>query len=162
VTILKTDPPLDPSISSASRESGRTAPRKIEGRFSTRKIIDMIFGALVMGTVGLLIGLLMGSGMTPVGAGIGIVLGIAVGIFGGRRFLVSILICTVAGGALAWALAGPETVSFGAGAGAAMGGFLGVWLSMMLDMWAERRRARTPSRSNPDTNDGVKVERYGK
>jgi hypothetical protein len=131
-------------------------------RFSTRKIIDMIFGALVMGTVGLLIGLLMGSGMMPVTAGIGVVLGMAVGIFGGRRFLVSILIGTVGGGALAWAVAGPETVSFGAGAGAAMGGFLGVWISMMLDLWAERKRARRSSQSNLDANDEVEVERYGK
>jgi hypothetical protein len=152
VTVSKPEPPFDKL----------TAPRKIEGRFSTRKIIDMIFGALVMGTVGLLIGLLMGPGMMPVTAGIGVVLGTAVGIFGGRRFLVSILIGTVAGGALAWAVAGPETVSFGAGAGAAMGGFLGVWISMMLDLWAERKRARTPPPSNLAANDRVEVERYGK
>lgn len=108
---------------------------------SPRKIIDMVFGAAVMGTVGALIGLIMGGGALPVGAGIGIILGTVVGIFGGRRFLISILVGTLLGGALAWALAGPENITIGAGAGAAMGGFLGVQLSMLLDIWAERKRA---------------------
>ncbi len=93
-----------------------------------------------MGTVGTMIGLLAGGGILPVAVGIGIALGVAVGIFGGRRFLISILVGTVLGGALAWVLAGPEKISFGAGAGAAMGGFLGVQLSMLLDLWAERKR----------------------
>lgn len=109
-------------------------------RFSARTIIDIVLGAMVMGTVGTMIGLLAGGGILPVAVGIGIALGVAVGIFGGRRFLVSILVGTVLGGALAWALAGPEKISFGAGAGAAMGGFLGVQLSMLLDLWAERKR----------------------
>ena len=88
---------------------------------SARKIIDMIFGALIMGTVGVLIGLLMGSGVVPVAAGIGLLLGMGVGFFGGRRFLVSILAGTVAGGALAWAVAGVETISVGAGEGVGRG-----------------------------------------
>ncbi len=109
-------------------------------RFSTRTVVDIVLGAMVMGTVGTMIGLLAGGGILPVAVGIGIALGVAVGIFGGRRFLISILVGTVLGGALAWVLAGPEKISFGAGAGAAMGGFLGVQLSMLLDLWAERKR----------------------
>ena len=109
-------------------------------RFATRTVVDIVLGAMVMGTVGTMIGLLTGGGILPVAVGIGIALGVAVGIFGGRRFLISILVGTVLGGALAWVLAGPEKISFGAGAGAAMGGFLGVQLSMLLDLWAERKR----------------------
>ncbi len=109
-------------------------------RFATRTVVDIVLGAMVMGTVGTMIGLLAGGGILPVAVGIGIALGVAVGIFGGRRFLISILVGTVLGGALAWGLAGPEKISFGAGAGAAMGGFLGVQLSMLLDLWAERKR----------------------
>jgi hypothetical protein len=109
-------------------------------QYSVRKIIDMALGAVVMGTVGTMIGLLTSPGTLPVAASIGIVLGLGVGIFGGRRFLTSIVVGTLLGGALAWALAGPERISFGAGAGAAMGGFLGVQLSMLLDMWAEHKR----------------------
>ncbi|MGH7229484.1 MAG: hypothetical protein ACREIH_09780 [Nitrospiraceae bacterium] len=109
-------------------------------RFYTRSVVDILLGAMVMGTVGTMIGLLAGGGILPVAVGIGIALGVAVGIFGGRRFLISILVGTFLGGALAWALAGPEKISFGAGAGAAMGGFLGVQLSMLLDLRAERKR----------------------
>ena len=109
----------------------------------------MVFGAVVMGTVGVLIGLIMGQGALSVAGGLGIVLGVVVGIFEGRRFLISILIGTFLGSALAWALAGPERISFGAGAGAAMGGFLGVQLSMLLDIWAERKRRIPPEDSQP-------------
>jgi hypothetical protein len=104
------------------------------------KAVDIVFGALVMGTVGVLIGLLMGSEALPFTVGLGAVLGTVVGVLGGRRFLISILVGTVLGGALAWLLAGAERVSYGAGAGAAMGGFLGVQISMLLDMRAERKR----------------------
>ena len=107
---------------------------------SVRRVTDMVFGAAVMGTVGTMIGLLTSPGTLLVPASMGIVLGVGVGVFGGRRFLTSIVVGTLLGGALAWALAGPERISFGAGAGAAMGGFLGVQLSMLLDMWAEHKR----------------------
>jgi hypothetical protein len=108
---------------------------------SLRKFIDMLLGAAVMGTVGALIGVLMGDQMIAVAIGIGVAMGTVIGMFGGRRFLISILLGTLAGGALAWLLAGTDTISFGAGAGAAMGGFLGVQSSMLLDLWAEHKRA---------------------
>ncbi|MCC6140160.1 MAG: hypothetical protein IT389_06035 [Nitrospira sp.] len=105
----------------------------------TRKLVDIVFGVLVMGTVGTLIGLIMGTEFMPLAIGIGLVMGGVVGFLGGRRFLISILVGTVLGGALAWLLAGPDRISYGAGAGAAMGGFLGVQVSMLLDMRAARK-----------------------
>lgn len=104
-----------------------------------RKLVDIVFGVVVMGTVGTLIGLIMGSEFMPLAIGIGLVMGGVVGFLGGRRFLISILVGTVFGGALAWLLAGPDRISYGAGAGAAMGGFLGVQVSMLLDMRAARK-----------------------
>lgn len=108
-------------------------------QFPLRRIIDILFGVLVMGTVGTMIGLVMGGSILPVALGAGLVLGAVVGLLGGRRFLFSILVGTVLGGALAWLVAGFEKVSVGAGAGAAMGGFLGVQISMLLDMRATRK-----------------------
>lgn len=99
----------------------------------------MVFGVVVMGTVGTMIGLVMGGSTMPVAVGAGLVLGAVVGFLGGRRFLISILVGTVLGGALAWLVAGFEKISVGAGAGAAMGGFLGVQISMLLDMRAARK-----------------------
>lgn len=107
---------------------------------SPRKLLDIFLGALVMGTVGALIGALMGDHMIALAAGVGVAMGAVIGMFGGRRFLLSIVLGTAAGGALAWLLAGTDKISFGAGAGAAMGGFLGVQSSMLLDLWAEHRR----------------------
>ena len=109
-----------------------------------RNVVDMAFGAAVMGTVGTLIGWFMGGSAIPVTGVLGIVLGLVVGWLGGRRFLISILIGTVLGGLLAWLVAGVEKISWGAGAGAAMGGFLGVQASMLLDLWAERKQAPPP------------------
>jgi len=117
-------------------------------------IIDVAFGAVVMGTVGTLLGLLMGGGVLPVAAGVGVVMGTVVGLFGGRRFLFSILIGTVVGGALAWALAGFDKISVGAGAGAAVGGFLGVQLSTVLDMRAERKRRAAREGTPPESTAG--------
>ena len=107
---------------------------------SPRMLIDMLLGGMVMGTVGVLIGLMMGNRMIVAAGAVGVAMGTVIGIFGGRRFLISILLGTVAGGALAWLVAGTEKISLGAGAGAAMGGFLGVQFSMLLDLWAEHKR----------------------
>jgi hypothetical protein len=103
------------------------------------KVIDILLGVVVMGTVGMLIGLIMGGDIMPFTSGAGLVLGGFIGFMRGRRFLVSILVGTLLGGALAWAIAGPERISVGAGAGAAMGGFLGVQISMLLDMRAAKK-----------------------
>lgn len=107
------------------------------------KVMDVLFGMAVMGTVGTLIGLIMGGGIMPLASGAGLVLGGFIGFMGGRRFLASILVGALLGGALAWFIAGPERISVGAGAGAAMGGFLGVQISMLLDMRAAKKKAAT-------------------
>lgn len=114
-----------------------------------QKIIDVGLGAAVMGTVGALLGLLMGGGVMPIAVSVGLAMGTVVGLFGGRRFLISILIGAVLGGTLAWALAGWDNILVGAGAGAAMGGFLGVHCSMLLDLRAERRRERSEETGPP-------------
>lgn len=105
------------------------------------KVLDIVLGMVVMGTVGVLIGMVMGGGLLPVAVIVGLVLGFVIGFLGGRRFLVSIMVGTVLGGALAWLLAGIDRVWVGAGAGAAMGGFLGVQISMLLDIRAARKVA---------------------
>lgn len=110
-------------------------------RPSSRALFDMMFGVVVMGTVGALIGTILGGSSVPIAAGLGVMLGAVVGFLGGRRFLASILVGTVLGGLLAWLVAGFEKISFGAGAGAAMGGFLGVQISMLLDVRTARRAA---------------------
>ncbi|MDH5667383.1 MAG: hypothetical protein OEY86_05160 [Nitrospira sp.] len=105
------------------------------------KVLDIVLGMVVMGTVGVLLGMVMGGGLLPVAVIVGLVLGFVIGFLGGRRFLVSIMVGTVLGGALAWLLAGIDRVWVGAGAGAAMGGFLGVQISMLLDVRAARKVA---------------------
>ena len=87
---------------------------------SFKKVLDIFFGVAVMGTVGILIGIIMGGGIMPLASGAGLVLGGVIGFMGGRRFLASILVGTILGGALAWLIAGTERVSVGAGAGAAI------------------------------------------
>ncbi len=106
---------------------------------SRDKIIDVSFGLLVMGTVGVLIGLLMGGVFLYFASGIGLALGFGIGLIGGRRFFIGILVGAVLGGALAWLVAGSHTMTIGAGAGAAMGGFLGTWVSMLMDMFLRGR-----------------------
>jgi hypothetical protein len=109
------------------------------------KWLDIAFGLAVMGTVGVLIGVIMGGGLMPVAIALGLAMGAVIGYLGGRRFLVSILIGTFLGGALAWFVAGAERISVGAGAGAAMGGFLGVQISMLLDVRAARKAQSKPA-----------------
>ena len=105
---------------------------------STGKMIDIGLGVLVMGTVGTLIGILMGGGFLIVAVILGMLLGAGVGLIGGRRLLIGIFIGTILGGALAWAVSGPDNILVGAGSGAAMGGFLGIWVSMLLDLFGKR------------------------
>lgn len=119
---------------------------------SLSKILDIVFGVAVMGTVGTLIGMIMGEASIPVTAGLGTLLGGIVGYLGGRRFLISILLGTALGGLLAWFIAGVEKISVGAGAGAAMGGFLGVQISMLLDMRAARKASPDSVAPHPHNN----------
>ena len=109
------------------------------GIMPIRKLFDIVLGLTVMGTVGTMIGYIMGGGLMPIAISLGLALGGVIGFLGGRRFLVSILVGALLGGALAWLIAGEERVWVGAGAGAAMGGFLGVQISMLLDMRTARK-----------------------
>ncbi len=109
------------------------------------KVFDVCFGALVLGTVGVLIGLSMGIGFLPVALVLGICLGAGVGYFGGRRFFASIFLGTLLGALLAWGLNGVDAVTVGAASGAAMGGFLGVWISMLLDLLEQRKQPPDPT-----------------
>ena len=113
------------------------------------KAFDIALGIAVMGTVGILIGLTMGGGLMPVAIVGGLVLGVVIGFLGGRRFLFSILVGAVRGGALAWWVAGVERFWVGAGAGAAMGGFLGVQISMLLDVRAAKKAASEQAETAP-------------
>ena len=61
------------------------------------KVMDILFGVVVMGTVGTLIGIIMGGGIMPLASGAGLVLGGVIGFMGGRRFLASILVGTAVG-----------------------------------------------------------------
>jgi hypothetical protein len=115
-----------------------------------QKLFDIVFGLAVMGTVGTLIGFIMGGGLMPIAIGLGLVLGGVIGFLGGRRFLASILVGTVLGGALAWLVAGEERIWVGAGAGAAMGGFLGVQISMLLDLRAARKAGAATVEPSPE------------
>ncbi len=115
-----------------------------------QKMFDIVFGLAVMGTVGTLIGFIMGGGLMPIAIGLGLVLGGVIGFLGGRRFLASILVGTVLGGALAWLVAGAERIWVGAGAGAAMGGFLGVQISMLLDLRAARKAGAATVEPSPE------------
>lgn len=106
---------------------------------SASKIFDVMFGAVVLGTVGVLIGLSMGVGFLPAAILIGMCLGAGVGFFGGRQFFLSIFVGTILGGLLAWGLGGVDVITIGASSGAAMGGFMGVWISMLFDLLQQRK-----------------------
>ena len=108
---------------------------------SASKIFDVMFGAVVLGTVGVLIGLSMGVGFLPAGILIGMCLGAGVGFFGGRQFFLSIFVGTILGGLLAWRLGGVDAITVGASSGAAMGGFMGVWISMLVDLLQQRKQS---------------------
>jgi hypothetical protein len=116
------------------------------------KIFDVIFGVVVLGTVGVLTGLSMGVGFLPAALVVGLCLGGGVGFFGGRRFFVSIFVGTLLGGLLAWNLGGVDIISVGASSGAAMGGFLGIWISMLLDLLQQRKESLPTTPVESSTN----------
>jgi len=116
------------------------------------KIFDVVLGALVLGTVGVLIGLSMGIGFLPAALVLGALLGAGVGYFGGRQFFLSIFVGTILGGLLAWGLGGVDVITVGASSGAAMGGFMGVWISMLLDLLQQRKQSLSTSPEEQSEN----------
>jgi len=119
---------------------------------SASKIFDVMLGAVVLGTVGVLIGLSMGVGFLPAAILIGMCLGAGVGFFGGRQFFLSIFVGTILGGLLAWGLGGVDVITLGASSGAAMGGFMGVWISMLLDLLRQRKQSLSTSPEEQSEN----------
>jgi len=119
---------------------------------SASKIFDVMFGAVALGTVGVLIGLSMGVGFLPAGILIGMCLGAGVGFFGGRQFFLSIFVGTILGGLLGWGLGGVDVITVGASSGAAMGGFMGVWISMLLDLLRQRKQSLSTSPEEQSEN----------
>jgi hypothetical protein len=113
---------------------------------------DMVFGAVVFGSVGAAIGYYINTGASiPIAGVIGIVLGLCIGILGGRRFFISIVCGAVLGAALFGLVSGREVAALGAGVGGAMGGFLGVQMGMLLDLWRQRKKSITPEQPPQDT-----------
>lgn len=121
----------------------------LEVFIATQKIIDVVLGLVVMGTVGVLIGMLMGGTFFYIAIGLGLLLGVGIGLIGGRRFFIGIVVGAVLGGALAWLLAGSHNITIGAGSGAAMGGFLGTWISMLLDVFYRKTIKPIPATDHP-------------
>ncbi len=112
---------------------------------SRARILDLVLGVAVMGTVGVLIGILLGGVFLYLATGMGLLLGMGIGLLGGRRLIAGIFVGTIGGGAMAWAVSGPDTLTVGAGSGAAMGGFLGIWISMLIDGFWQKRAPAAPS-----------------
>ncbi|MYJ53981.1 MAG: hypothetical protein F4090_03585 [Nitrospira sp. SB0672_bin_25] len=118
-------------------------------------MIDVGLGVAVMGTVGVLIGILLGGSFLYFAAGLGVILGAGIGLIGGRRFYLGIFGGTFFGGALAWAVSGPENITVGAGSGAAMGGFLGIWISMLIDVfWRKPMQTTADNEAEAGTGSG--------
>jgi hypothetical protein len=107
--------------------------------------LDMVIGAVVFGVVGAAIGYYLGSGFSIVVASVvGMAFGFSIGILGGRRFFISIVCGALAGGGLAWLVAGSGSVPLGAASGGAMGGFLGVQMGMLVELWKQSRQPHVP------------------
>ena len=124
---------------------------KIRPDHPGRVSLDMVFGSIVFGIVGLAIGYYMDTRASIVVAGlIGMLLGLFIGILGGRRFFISIVCGAILVAALFGLVSGRDAVPLGAGVGGAMGGFVGVQLSMLLDLWRQRKSG-TPNQPPSDS-----------
>lgn len=110
-----------------------------------RLTMDMVFGAIVFGTVGAAIGYYMNATASiPVGGIMGMVFGLFIGILGGRRFFISIVCGAVVVAGLFGLVSGREAVPLGAGVGGALGGFLGVQIGMLVDLWRQHKESAMP------------------
>ena len=126
---------------------------KIRADHRGRVSLDMVFGSIVFGIVGLAIGYYMDvRGGIAVAGLIGMLLGLFIGILGGRRFFISIVCGAILVATLFGLVSGRDAVPLGAGVGGAMGGFVGVQLGMLLDLWRQRKSAT----SNQPSSDGTK------
>lgn len=113
-----------------------------------RVTLDMLFGAVVFGTVGAAIGYYWGTTASmAIATAVGLTFGFLIGLLGGRRFFISIVCGALLGGGLAGLVSGVAAVPLGAASGGAMGGFLGVQMGMLLELWKQSRQAMSAGSS---------------
>ena len=125
---------------------------KIRSDHEGRVTLDMLFGSIVFGIVGLAIGYYLDTRASIAVAGlIGMLLGLFVGILGGRRFFLSIVCGAIVVATLFGLVSGRDAIPLGAGVGGAMGGFVGIQLGMLLDLWRQRKASATPNRPPSDS-----------
>ena len=94
---------------------------------------DILFGALLMGTTGVLIGLVVDSAMAMLVVGIlGAFIGGLVGWVGGRVFLLIICFGVLIGAFLGYRTGDRDILIIAAGTGGAIAGFIGAQVSLFL------------------------------
>ena len=94
---------------------------------------DIPFGALLMGTTGVLIGVVVDSKMAMVVVGLlGSLIGGLVGWAGGRVFLVIICFGILVGAFLGYRTGDRDILIIAAGTGGAIAGFMGAQVSLFL------------------------------
>jgi len=92
---------------------------------------DIPFGALLMGTTGVLIGLVVDSAMAIIFVGIlGALIGGLVGWAGGRVFLIIICFGVLIGAFLGYRTGDRDILIIAAGTGGAIAGFMGAQMSL--------------------------------
>ena len=95
---------------------------------------DIPFGALLMGTTGVLIGLVVDSAMAMIFVGfLGAFIGGLVGWAGGRVFLIIICFGVLIGTFLGYRTGDRDILIIAAGTGGAIGGFMGAQVSLFLN-----------------------------
>ena len=95
---------------------------------------DIPFGALLMGTTGVLIGLVVDSAMAMIFVGIlGALIGGLVGWAGGRVFLIIICFGVLMGAFLGYRTGDRDILIIAAGTGGAIAGFMGAQVSLFFN-----------------------------
>ena len=95
---------------------------------------DIPFGALLMGTTGVLIGLVVDSAMAMIFVGIlGALIGGLVGWAGGRVFLIIICFGVLIGAFLGYRTGDRDILIISAGTGGAIAGFMGAQVSLFFN-----------------------------
>jgi len=95
---------------------------------------DIPFGALLMGTTGVLIGLVVDSAMAMIFVGIlGALIGGLVGWAGGRVFLIIICFGVLIGAFLGYRTGDRDILIIAAGTGGAIAGFMGAQVSLFFN-----------------------------
>jgi hypothetical protein len=93
---------------------------------------DIPFGALLMGTTGVLIGLVVDSAMAMIVGILGAFIGGLVGWAGGRIFLIIICFGVLMGAFLGYRTGDRDILIIASGTGGAIAGFIGAQVSLFL------------------------------